>query len=140
MSSNSKEHFKFRDRRQRSGGERRPSLVTVSSAPDVFRSLRVSLGLTQELMHHLVGISVRKVSSLERGEQKPTTDDARRFNELQRLAKELAHVIKLGAIAAWLETPNDYFAGASPAQIIQNGESDRVWRLIWRLQDGVPLD
>jgi transcriptional regulator with XRE-family HTH domain len=116
-----------------------PGVFSVSSAPVAFRMLRGTLGLTQELVHNLVGFSVRKVSGLETGEQKPTLEDARRLNELSRLLHELSQIIAPGAIAEWLETPNDYFGGFSPAQIVQKGESDRLWRLIWRLQDGVPL-
>ncbi|MBI5095541.1 MAG: helix-turn-helix transcriptional regulator [Candidatus Hydrogenedentes bacterium] len=116
------------------------ALISPRSEPKVFRSVRESLGLTQGQMQYLSGISVRKISGIETGEHKPTTDDVRRFNELGRLTKELSQIIKPDAIAAWLETPSEYFSGASPAQVIKNGESDRVWRLIWRLQDGVPLD
>lgn len=116
------------------------ALISPRSEPRAFRSVRESLGLTQGQMQYLSGISIRKISGIETGEHKPTADDVRRFNELDRLTKELSQVINPNAIATWLETPSDYFGGMSPAQVIKNGESDRLWRLIWRLQDGVPLD
>lgn len=117
-----------------------PGPVSPTSEPQVFRALRDAFGLTQQEMRSLAGISVRKISGLETGEQKPTRDDVRRFNELRRLREELAAITAPEAIADWLQMPNEYFGGISPMQIIERGEADRLWRLIWRLQDGVPVN
>ncbi len=113
---------------------------TRSNPRNDFRATRELLGLTQQDMSSLTGISIRKISGIERGEHKPDRDDSRRINEIQRLQTELTHILEADVIGDWLQEPNEYFLGLTPIQVIQRGESDRVWRLIWRLQDGVPLE
>ncbi|MBX7256181.1 MAG: helix-turn-helix domain-containing protein [Candidatus Hydrogenedentes bacterium] len=113
---------------------------TRNALQNDFRKTRELLGLTQQDMSSLTGISIRKISGIERGEHKPDRDDLRRINEIQRLQTELTHILEADAIGEWLQEPNEYFLGLTPIQVIQRGESDRVWRLIWRLQDGVPLE
>ena len=121
-------------------GHEMPRQMTIKSDPSDFRSVRNSLGVTQHEMCALSGISIRKISGMETGEQKPTRDDVRRFNELRRLRTELTHILEADAIGDWLQESNEYFGGLSPLQVIERGESDRLWRMIWRVQDGVPLD
>jgi hypothetical protein len=36
----------------------------------------------------------------------------------------------------WLETSNSAFEGSTPVQVIERGESDRIWRMIWELRGG----
>ena len=47
--------------------------------------------------------------------------------------------MKPGFIAEWLRTPNDEFAGATPSEIIERGEIDRIWRLIYYIESGMPV-
>jgi hypothetical protein len=35
-----------------------------------------------------------------------------------------------------LDTPNPAFEGSTPLQVIERGESDRLWRMIWEASDG----
>jgi len=113
--------------------------INVSSKPEAFQDVRRSLGLTQQEMQRLVGISVRTISDIETGRKSPTRENARRFCEIARLRRELAVIIVPEAVDKWLHTPNDYFDGASPLELIERGEADRIWKLVWRIQDGVPL-
>lgn len=41
-------------------------------------------------------------------------------------------------VTAWLETPNEAFDGSTPLQVIERGESDRLWRMIYFLRSGEP--
>jgi transcriptional regulator with XRE-family HTH domain len=102
--------------------------------------IRKALGLSQPEMATLIGMSSRKISSLETCEKKPTQDDLRRFNELDRLKNELSRVMATEAVPTWIKAPNNYFGGMSPVEVIQRGQSDRIFRLVWQLQDGIPLD
>ena len=113
--------------------------INVSSKPEAFQDVRRSLGVTQQEMQRLVGISVRTISDIETGRKSPTRENARRFREIARLRRELAVIIVPEAVDKWLHTPNNYFDGASPLELIERGEADRIWKLIWRIQDGVPL-
>jgi hypothetical protein len=42
-------------------------------------------------------------------------------------------------VGEWLKTPNEAFDGSTPLQVIERGESDRIWRMIYQLQTGEPL-
>ena len=58
------------------------------------------------------------------------------FAETQRLLKALAEVVRKDAIAPWLDTPNDAFGGLNPVELLERGESDRLWRMIYFLGSG----
>lgn len=102
--------------------------------------IRSDFGFSQEEFGRLVGISTRKISSLETSKQSPSLEDVRRVTELSRLHAELSQVIEASAIPSWMKTPNEYFDGLSPMEVVQRGESDRIYRMAWRLQEGIPLD
>jgi hypothetical protein len=44
--------------------------------------------------------------------------------------KDTAH------LAEWLSIPNSVFDGFKPLEIIERGESDRIWRMIYDLEAG----
>jgi hypothetical protein len=41
-------------------------------------------------------------------------------------------------LATWLKTPNNAFNGSQPLQVIERGEIDRIWRMIYFLESGSP--
>jgi len=54
------------------------------------------------------------------------------------LYKALGKVVKRESIGRWLENPQDAFDGSTPLQVIERGEIDRLWRMIYRLESGEP--
>ncbi|MEQ8819346.1 MAG: DUF2384 domain-containing protein [Sumerlaeia bacterium] len=140
QTTQTKRQAKRRNTPRKPAGRAASGPITLRSTSDDLRAVRASLGVNQQLMHRLTGLSVRTLSSLETGGKNPNQDDVRRYQELARLRRELAYLVEPQAIAPWLQTPNEALGGASPLELIERGESDRLWRLIWRLQDGVPLD
>ena len=58
--------------------------------------------------------------------------------ENERLFDALADVMKAEAVNEWLHRPNKQFEGSTPLQVIERGESDRLWRMIWHLREGNP--
>jgi hypothetical protein len=36
----------------------------------------------------------------------------------------------------WLEKSNPSLQGSTPLQVIERGESDRIWRIVWQLREG----
>jgi hypothetical protein len=61
----------------------------------------------------------------------------RRLREIERLQDRLAEVVQAGAVLAWLETPNPAFGGLKPLEVIERGEIDRLWNMIFYLKSGV---
>ena len=57
--------------------------------------------------------------------------------ELGRLRKRLEEVMEPGQVAWWLDTPNDAFDGLKPLEVIERGEIDRLWNMIFYLESGI---
>ncbi len=62
----------------------------------------------------------------------------RRIKELDRFRGQPSEVVAADAIPAWLDTPNEAFDGLKPLEVIERGEIDRLWNLIFYLDSGVP--
>lgn len=58
---------------------------------------------------------------------------------VQQLRTALSEVIKEESIGTWLETPNSAFDGLKPSEVIERGEIDRLWSMIFLLKSGVPF-
>jgi hypothetical protein len=41
-------------------------------------------------------------------------------------------------IGPWLKDPNPAFDGSTPLQVIERGETDRIWRMVYELESGEP--
>jgi hypothetical protein len=48
----------------------------------------------------------------------------------------LSELVDRKAIPSWLGTSNPSFEGSTPLQVIERGEIDRLWRMIWQLESG----
>jgi len=99
--------------------------------------LRHRLQLSQAVFARLLPVSVRSLASLEGGSS-PTDVVTRRLVELRRLTNALTEVMKKESLRKWLETPNEAFDGLKPLEVIERGESDRIWSMIYFLRSGVP--
>ena len=47
-----------------------------------------------------------------------------------------AEVVRQEAIVPWLETPNEAFGHLKPIEVIERGEMDRLWRMLYFLGSG----
>ena len=47
--------------------------------------------------------------------------------------------MKPETLGEWIKTPNDAFEGSTPLQVIERGEADRLWRMIYHLETGEPV-
>ena len=56
--------------------------------------------------------------------------------EVMRLFDALADIIDKKVIGQWLQRPNQQFDGSTPLQVMERGETDRLWRMIWQLREG----
>ena len=100
-----------------------------------FTDLRRKLGLSQKGFAQLSSSSLRAVARWEAGD-KPGEMAKRTLNELRRLYSGLAGVMKKEYVAEWLSIPNSSFDGLKPMEIIERGESDRIWKMIYYLEAG----
>jgi DNA-binding transcriptional regulator YiaG len=110
----------------------RPTTLTAVA------KLRARLALTQAEFARLLAVSVRSLATLEGGTA-PSEAVARRLTELERLTGALSEVIKRESLEKWLRTPNPAFGGSKPLEVIERGESDRLWEMVYFLRSGVPF-
>lgn len=99
--------------------------------------MRQRLRMNQTVFARLIPVSVRSLATLESGTP-PTDVVARRLVELKRLINALSEVMQAESIGTWLQTPNDAFDGLKPLEVIDRGEIDRLWSMIYELRSGVP--
>jgi DNA-binding XRE family transcriptional regulator len=98
--------------------------------------LRAELGLPRKDFARLVGLSERTVASWEAGDElKESTN--RHITEIARLLHHLKGAFESPQqLATWLKTPNTAFQGSQPLQVIERGELDRLWRMIYFMESG----
>lgn len=122
-SSSAKEHF--------------PKGSAKGVRPGKIPMLRIRLGLSQPVFARLLPASTRSIASLEAGAA-PSEAIVRRLTELDRLTAALSEVVKKETLGSWLQTPNSAFDNLKPIEVIERGESDRIWSMIYFLRSGVP--
>ena len=99
-------------------------------------AIRKRLQLNRPLFARLIAISERSLARIESG--KLAGESATRsILELKRLVQAMAEVIDSSILKDWMTTPNEAFDGLKPIELIERGEVDRIWRMIWELKSGM---
>jgi hypothetical protein len=93
--------------------------------------------MTREVFGRLVNVSVRAIAAAER-DQKDIAKLQRPYAEVARLCEALSEVVEPRAVGRWFVTPNEAFGGLKPMEVVERGEIDRLWDMIYRLQTGMP--
>ncbi len=113
-------------RRPRGGSRARGSNV---------RELRERFGCSQRVFARLMGVSERSLISFEKRDAYSETA-RRQVQSLARLQQALARVFRAEVIGDWLQRPNDDFGGLKPLEVVERGEIDRIWAMIYELESG----
>lgn len=116
------------------------AIATAKSAGQFVsvRVLRERFGVSRKIFSRVVGFSERAIADWE--SEKPLSEAClQRMREMARLQEALAGVMREDFVGTWLNAPNDAFDGLKPIEIIERGEVDRVWRMIYQLESGVPI-
>lgn len=99
------------------------------------RELREDLGLTQAELGRALGFSTRWVAAQEATETQAFAE--RRVTELARLYEGLCRVVQPESIKGWFIRPNSAFEGMKPLEIVERGQIDRLWQMIFELESGL---
>ena len=108
-----------------------------TAARDSKKTLRQRFGIPQATQARLLGVSPKTASTLSSGKT-PSTKVARRIAELNRLLHALTEIVETDAVKVWLETPNEILGKLKPLEVIERGEVDRIWQIIYALRSGEP--
>jgi hypothetical protein len=103
--------------------------------PVAVKSLRQVLGLGRRQFARLTAASERAVADWE-NDQPISPVSQKSLRESERLCQALRMIMKPEFVGQWLDTPNDAFAGLKPLDLIERGEVDRLWRMIFEVQSG----
>lgn len=109
-------------------------VITVNREPKL--ELRERLKMTREGFGRLVNVSVRTIATTELNKSS-AAKLKRPYAEVGRLYRALSDLIDEETIGPWFATPNDAFGGLKPMEVIERGEIDRLWDMVYRLQAGM---
>ncbi len=107
------------------------------SRPKTLRQIREELGLTQEELGRLLGFSTRWVAAQEANPPAVEASADRRVMEIVRLHEALTQVVQTGSVRGWFVRPNPAFEGLKPLEVVERGQIDRLWQMIFFLESGV---
>jgi DNA-binding transcriptional regulator YiaG len=113
-------------------GNRLPSV-----APPVLQEIAQKFGLRQETLSRLTGFSLRAVAGWASG-KKPSAPVQRALTEMDRLLDSLSRLMEPKQVGKWLKEPNSAFDGSTPVQVIERGQIDRIWRMLYFVESGEP--
>lgn len=117
--------------------ERFTGLPIEGSNPTQIKDVCHRFHLLRQDLTRLTGYSLRAVDSWATGKA-PAAPAKKQLTELVRLFDALADLMDARDIGPWLKTANPAFANSTPLQVIERGEQDRIWRMIYRLETGEP--
>ena len=122
-------------RTKKKTAERKP-VATCGTRPIEVVEVRTQLGLSQLELARVTGYALRSIAGWEVG--KPLSDSAhRKLAETDRLRAALSEILPPNELGKWLRTPNPAFEGQTPIQVMERGEADRLWRMIFQIDAGV---
>lgn len=105
--------------------------------PPALASMADKFGLRQEMVSRLTGFSLRAVAGWSKGKI-PSTPVRRALIEMDRLLDSLSRLMNPKDVGRWLREPNSALEGSTPVQVIERGQTDRIWRLLYFLESGEP--
>jgi hypothetical protein len=103
----------------------------------LLKHYRAIFKMPQPVVGRLTGFSPRSVAKLSEGEA-PSPKQEKALVEMDRLLDGLSRVMEPAQIGHWLKHPNPAFDGSTPIQLVERGEIDRIWRMLYDLESGQP--
>jgi hypothetical protein len=98
---------------------------------------RTAFKMPQPIVVRLTGFSPRSVAKWSEGVL-PSPKQEKALVEMDRLLDGLARVMQPVQVGQWLKSPNPAFDGSTPLQVLERGEMDRIWRMLYDLESGQP--
>jgi len=109
----------------------------ASDYPSLLLHYRDTFHLPQPALVRLTGFSPRSIAKWSQGEL-PSAKQEKALVEMDRLLDGLARVMEPAQVGRWLKQPNTAFDGSTPLQVVERGELDRVWHMLYDLESGQP--
>ena len=101
------------------------------------RGMADRFGVRQETLSRMTGFSPRAVAEWARGKE-PSAPAKKVITEMDRLLDSLARLMKPKEVGQWLKQSNPAFDGSTPVEVIERGQMDRIWRMLYYAESGEP--
>lgn len=105
--------------------------------PGLLQHYRTAFNMPQPVVVRLTGFSPRSVAKWSEGVP-PSPKQEKALVEMDRLLDGLSRVMQPAQIGRWIKNPNPAFDGSTPLQLVERGELDRIWRMLYDLESGQP--
>ncbi|HEV3272301.1 MAG TPA: MbcA/ParS/Xre antitoxin family protein [Candidatus Methylacidiphilales bacterium] len=125
----------IRRRKAPVGGSYTP--LQTGPGPTKVQEFCQTYGMSRQVLPRLSGFSQRAIDHWAAG-KRPSGAANMRLTELERLFEALSKLVAAKSIGPWLNRPNAAFQGSTPLQVIERGEGDRLWRMVYQLESGQP--
>jgi len=110
----------------------------ASTSHNEVHRVREALGVSRNVFARMTGFSERSIIGWELGHNAVSEAGLRRVKEMDRLRRALAEVMKPSFLPTWLTRPCEELGNLKPVEILERGELDRLWRLVFLLGSGMP--
>ncbi|MGH2534990.1 MAG: helix-turn-helix domain-containing protein [Thermomicrobiales bacterium] len=114
-------------------------MVQATSRPvgDQIEQIQQRLGVSDEEIASALGVAPRTVASWRRQDAMPERAARQRLEALAALDRHLHDTLKAETVAPWLRTRPHNLGGMTPAEVIANGEFDRIEGLLTVVDHGM---
>ncbi|MBI2562021.1 MAG: DUF2384 domain-containing protein [candidate division NC10 bacterium] len=101
--------------------------------------VRARIGISQETLAQILGVSVRTVGRWEAKSSFPSRLAQDRMDRLTEVLQLAEQIFAESAIASWFQTPNPTLRGRTPLEALTTrGGLDEVYHLLGRMAWGIP--
>lgn len=107
------------------------------SSSAAVRDITDRFGVRRETLSRMTGFSPRAVAEWAKGKE-PSAPAKKIFVEMDRLLDALARLMQPKEVGRWLKEPNPALDGSTPVQVIERGQMDRIWRMLYYAESGEP--
>jgi Protein of unknown function (DUF2384) len=104
---------------------------------ELLQHYRTAFKMPQPVVVRMTGFSPRSVAKWSEGVL-PSPKQEKALVEMDRLLDGLARVMQPVQVGRWLKSPNPAFDGSTPLQLVERGEMDRIWQMLFDLESGQP--
>ena len=109
----------------------------VQDGPTQKLELRARLQMARPTFGKIVNVAERTIADVESGGES-INKLKRPYNEVYKLCEALSEVVDPACLGEWFQTPNDSFDGLTPIELIEQGDIDQLWNMVFELQTGMP--
>lgn len=108
--------------------------AVIRSGPALQRWRREAK-ISRPLYAALSDCSERTLATIEK-KSRLSMGKERKINEAHRLIAALAEIMEPTSIGDWLRSPNEWFNGRSPVEVLAEGKADKLWDMIFHTREG----